>query len=218
MTLLYDGANTKAEATIAAIDSGDWTWIGHAYPVSTGEGAAGSLFIVTDGGGGLVQFFRFDSGNTLIARQIGTTSASSQGSDTISTGVWIYLGSPTSPMIEGSYFGGRTSVVTRTTGGVNFCAGNKGTQSQTFDGSLGPQCFAAREWSIAEMDYFRRTGRPASMAALRVWLPMHGTYATEPDLSGQTSGAVVTSGGGQGQRVPLWVPNRTRARAAELRR
>ena len=46
MTLSFNGTTDLLQATIAAMDTGDWTIGAWVYPLSTGEGAAGRVMLV----------------------------------------------------------------------------------------------------------------------------------------------------------------------------
>lgn len=205
----FDGANTKVEATIAAMDSGDWTIAIWVKATSAGEGSAGRALGIATGGGTVCQIIRTNSAaRTLLCRQVGSTNADATSTAALTASLWscivgtfrasdgkcrLYLGTETTPMAEMAY-ASQTTLVTRTTGGTAATIGNAPNQANTWDGALASPVIEAREWSLAEMDQYRRTGRPPSFgSALRAWWPLEGTRADEPDRAGLTAAGVVTA-------------------------
>lgn len=230
MAGLFDGANSIVTATLPqGLQSSDWTMGAWINPNSAGEGNIGIVLQI--GGSTVRQRFRFaSSARPLVALQSrGTTGAQSQSTvgAAPAVGVWtlalatyrfsddtcrLFTGTEKLPVTEMAYGSQTAGVGTYASQITDLAVGNVAALSQTFDGSIAHVVIAAREWSLAEMDHFRRTGRPASMAGLLAWLPIIGAAATEPDYSGQRSDgtpSLITQSAGPALNVPR-VPSQRR--------
>lgn len=205
---LFNATDTKVDATVAAIDTGDWTMAGWAYANTAGELSQAPLMTIVFGGGAR-QVIKFNSNNKLVVRQVGaTTNADAIASADLPFGKWVCLvgfyrastakcylfqGDEQTPMAEQAYSSQTTLTGARQTGAVSATIGNTGNQLQTWDGAICNVVYDASEWTAAQMEHFRRTGCPSRFETLRGWWPLAGSTkaASEPDRSGHGAAGTV---------------------------
>lgn len=219
----FDGLNTRVIATIAAIAAGDWTIAAWIYTTGAGEGNGGQIVNVNSSGTPSQLLRINDVSRAVECRQRLSTNAATITSSVLPLNQWtciigtyrnadlkcrVYWGDATTAIAEQAYgtqTAGTISRINDTTANI----GNNPTFTATWAGGLSSVIIDdGREWSLAEMEHFRRTGRPASLLTVRGWWPLYGTAGDtkEIELSGRSPAGSVGGSAGSMAPPPLWTP------------
>lgn len=230
---LFSGGTSLLATVMSPLDTGDWTIAGWAYPTSAGASNAGTIMQAAIAGPAGRQNLRFNSASLdLIVRQIGTTNGQCITSTLLALNKWwcvvatfrsssgiphCFIGDEQTPMAEAAY-ASTQALVTRSTGGNLLTLGNVNGSGNGWAGALGPQIADGREWSLAEMEYFRRCGRPPSFGVLRYWFPLDSLIKTtsERDKAGLVADAAMTNNQGFQTGPSLWMPRLPSPRPTKL--
>lgn len=193
----FDGVDDKIQATISAVDTGDWTIAAWCVPNSLGEGSLGRVFCAATSGGTVIQMLRMVSSggfDVFEAFQAGSTNTTARSNNCPATfgrpycvcarylastqKIELWWGTLTEPMVQQVLTTDTTGNTRTTTGSVGIIGNNAGT-STSFDGQIGPIAFDNIYWTVANMENFRRTGRVPLSTELRAWYPLDDELARE---------------------------------------
>jgi hypothetical protein len=214
-----DGA--KAQATITAVDTGDWTIAAFINPTDAGQSNVGRI-LQADFSGALKQDFRFSDASLhlAVAQSYSGGSAFSATSTAITASVWsavfatftaadkttrVYIGTLSSAVAEAAYSSQSAGGGTRDTGGTRATVFNSGAGTGTFHGSLARVAFVNRLWRLDEMEAFRLGWVPPKDGNERgLWLFDSPTASQVEDCYGVANATATSLAVAEGPPVPTW--------------
>jgi len=198
MARLFNGTSDVITATMAAVDSGDWT-MGCWFKTNANTNYYG-LFAIATGADARIQEIFIEipattGESTFRANQYAATTNADTipaTGNAISNGVWycfvatfrasdgkirIYKGTLTASMAEPTYFRQTVLAGARTTGGTAVNLGRfNATTALYFNGALAYPFFAKKEWTLAESEVYRH-GRIPITSLQNMWM------LTNPDVT-----------------------------------
>lgn len=228
MALLFNASTTRVDATLlTGLGTSDWTIGCYVFPLSAGQSNNGAMISLETATPAVRQRLRIAASTlTVVSAQVfSTTNSSATTSTSLPTSAWscvigtyrssdkksrVFLGDPLTPMAEAPYTTQNAGVGTNSGGAVNAHFGAATDATQAFDGRLARIVIVGREWSLAEMEFYRRTGFPPSFLQLRGYWPFYGTAATARDFSGQGQDGTLVNGPVAAVDPVLWRPRSAR--------
>lgn len=223
MARTFDGVDDVISMSITAVTGVDWTIAAWVKPNNGGEGNVGQIFRTDPGTANDRQQFRLTGASMALncRQRTDATFPDSTSTNTLTAGVWVsvfgtlrvsdmkirmYIGSLVSPVAEVSYSSQITGTGSALTNGTVGRIGNNQATTATFDGVIGPVSFAAREWTLDEMEAFRLGARPVNAGMMRGFWPLDSPDAAQAeDLSGNgANGTVVGCTVAENPPIPFY--------------